>query len=199
MITSTTDICNLALGHLGEAPITSLDEDSRAARACALHFVPARDAVLRSHRWNFAETRVALSRLAEPPPFGWAHQFPLPVDCSRVLEVNGSEEGDWLSNEYRIEGRVILTNVGEVNLVYTRLEEDVSAYDPLFIEALALKLAALLSEPIRGTTSKTGDLMSQYERVTAPLARRVDANEGRRRKGILPMNSMFIRARGGGI
>jgi len=199
MVTSVTHICNLALGHLGEAPITSLEEDTRAGRACALHYGPVQAAVLRSHRWNFAETRAALSQLVEAPAFGWAHQYALPADCVRVLEINGRECGDWISDEYRIEGRVLLTNAAAVNLVYVRELADVGLFDPLFVEALALKLAAALSEPIRGTTGKTAELAAQYERVTAPLARRIDANEGQRRKGLLPQNSLWIQARGAGV
>lgn len=196
MASSETDIANLALGHLGEARITSLEEDTIAGRACSLHYSAARDQVLRSHRWNFAQRRITLSRLADAPEFGWSYQYELPADCLRVLEVNGSEAGDVISDEYIIEGRLILTDADAVRLVYTRRITAVCDFDALFIDALAVKLAVVLSETIRGTTSKTADLAGMYERVTAPLARRVDANEGRRRKGLLSMNSLALRERG---
>lgn len=196
MASSPTDIANLALGHLGEAPITSFQEDSLAARKAALHYLATRDQVLRSHRWNFAQTRKVLSRLLERPAFGWTYQYELPEDCLRVNEFNGSEAGDWLSDQYIIEGRRLLTDATEARLVYNRRIDDVSDFDALFIEALSLKLAIVLSESIRGTTSKTADLTQLYEQKTGPLARRVDANEGRRRKGLLPLNSHSIRARG---
>jgi hypothetical protein len=195
MATSDTDICNLALGHLGEAAITSLDEDSAAGRACKLHYSITRDAVLRSHRWNFAQSRVTLSQLADAPAFGWSYQYELPADFVRALEYNDTEIGDMVSEEFVIEGRRILTDSPTVNLVYSRRVDNVAKYDPLFVEALAVKLAIILSEKIRGTTSKTADLTQAYERVTAPLARRIDSNEGRRRKGLLPLNSLAIRAR----
>lgn len=199
MTSSPTDICNLALAHLGEGPITSLVEDTAAARACELHYAPTREATLRSHRWNFAQARATLPRLVEAPSFGWAHQYELPADCLRVLEVNESEAGDLVSEAYVIEGRRILTNADEVRLVYLRRVEDEGAFDGLFVEALALRLAIALTESIRGTTQKTAELLQRYERVTAPLARRVDANEGRRRRGSLALNSQFIRARGAGV
>ncbi len=197
MAFSETEICNLALGHLGEGRVTSLEEDSVAARACALHFAAVRDQVLRSHRWNFAQDRVSLAQLAEAPAFGWAYQYELPADCLRVLEFNGTEIGDWISNEFVIEGRKLLTDAGTARLVYLKRIVDVSLYDALFVEALAVKLAIVLSETIRGTTGKTAELERAYQSVVAPMARRVDANEGRRRKGILPMNSVGVRARFG--
>jgi hypothetical protein len=197
MATSETEICNIALGHLGEAPITSLDEDSKAGRACKLHYELTRDEVLRSHRWNFAKDRETLSEIAEAPAFRWGHQFQLPADCLRVLEFNDSEIGDWISDQYEIEGRALLTDSDEARIVYIKREIDVSLYDSLFVQALALKLAIILSEQIRGTTSKTAELTQAFERLAGPLAKRVDANEGRRRKGTLPLNSGAIRARYG--
>ena len=199
MISSPVDICNIALGHLGESRIASLEDESPAARACTLHYISARDAVLRSHRWNFAQARAILSRLDDAPVFGWSYQYELPADCVRVLEVNGSEGGDVITDEYIVEGRRVLTNASEVRLVYCKRVEDVSDFDPLFVQAFAVQLAIYLSETIRGTTGKTAELTQAYERITAPLARRVDANEGRRRKGLLPYNSLALRARGGGV
>jgi hypothetical protein len=194
---SEADICNLALSHLGEAPIVSLDEDSTAGRACLLHYAATRDAVLRSHRWNFAQGRVTLSQLAAAPAFGWEHQYSLPEDCLRVLEFNDSEAGDVISDAFTIEGRILLADDDTAEVVYLKRVEDVGLFDALFVQALALALAIALSEKIRGTTGKTAELTSAYERMTAPLARRVDANEGRRRKGLLPLNSLFVRAREG--
>jgi hypothetical protein len=194
--TSETDICNLALGHLGEARITSLEEDGAAARACALHYDNVREQVLRSHRWNFAQSRKVLSRVADRPVFGWKYQYEIPADCLRVAEFNDSEAGDVLTAPYIIEGRRLLTNETEARLVYIKKVTTVSQFDPLFIEAFALKLAVVLSETIRGTTGKTEQMMALYDRAVAPQARRVDANEGRRRKGLLPINSLSLRARG---
>lgn len=202
MASSATEICNLALGHLGERRINSLDEDEVSARACALHYASTRDELLRSHRWNFAQTRVALSRLEEDPAFGWSYQFQLPADCLRVLEVNDSEIGDVISDEFIIEGRNILTDADEVNLVYTKRIEDVSMFDVLFVKALAAALAVMLSETIRGASGKTAELVQLYERVIGPLARRTDANEGNRGPlGLfaLALNSRTIQARFGGV
>lgn len=197
MITSETALCNIALDHLGEAPIVSMNDDRLAASACLRHYAECRDKVLRSHRWNFATKRVALSRLAARPAFGWSYQYELPADFMRATEVNGSEAGDVVSGEWLIEGRAILTNEEAVNLVYVRRVTDVSLFDSLFVDALAVKLAIALSETLRGSTGKTESLVQLYERITAPLARRIDANEGRRRKGLLPVNSHALRARGG--
>lgn len=257
------EICNLALAHLGEAPISSLSDDTTAGRACNQLYLITRDAVLRSHRWNFAVAprvtlstgKVTISSVAdsgglvrinktahglatgkrvlldgvgssvnqswlvtridgdaftldgsvyvsgltagtyrEVPVFGWAYFYTLPDDCLRVLEVNDSEGGD-NSGEWVIEGGKLLCNADTLNLLYLRKVEDETLFEPLFIEAFAIKLATAASEIIRGATGKTEQLATNYERVTAPLARRVDSNEARRRKPLRPVNSQAIRAR----
>lgn len=195
MAMTQLELCNVALSHLGEARINALSDDTARARACALHYLPVLKEVLRSHRWNFAVSRVEIAPDGTAPAFGWGYQFTLPADCLRVLEVNDSEAGDWISDEWIIEGRKLLTNAATLRLIYLRDVDDEALTDPLFAQAFGLKLAVALSEGIRGTTGKTGDLLQIYQNVTAPLARRVDANEGRRRKGMLPLNSRFVRAR----
>ena len=195
MAASSTDICNLALGHLGEAPIVNLGDDDVAARACSLHYADTLDEILRSHRWNFAIKRDTLSSLTPAPAFGWTYRYQLPEECLRVVEFNGSDAGDWLSSTYVIEGRELLTNASSAQVIYVQRITDVSLFDPLFVKALAVKLAIVLSESMRGSTGKTTELLELYQSLVAPLARRIDANEGNRRKGTLPVNSAFVRAR----
>lgn len=192
-----TDICNRALGRIGEERIMSMADASAAARACDLHFAGTRDEVLRGHRWNFATSRVALSRLSDAPAFGWDYQFALPTDFLRALEVNCAE--DDVGYPWAVEGSNLLTNETAVNLVYIRRETNVAKWDSLFGEALTLKLAMKLATVIRGSSSQVVDFASEYDRLTAPLARRVDANEGRRRKPLLPFRSLFVRSRFRGV
>lgn len=189
------ELCNVALAHLGEARIAAINDDTVTARACALHYGPTRTEVLRSHRWNFAIARAQLTA-ATAPAFGWARAFNLPTDCLRALEVNDNEVGDVISEAWAIEGRQVLTNAEAVRLVYVKDIGDTALTDPLFAAAFGLKLAAVLSETIRGSTGKTAELLQLYDARTAPLARRIDANEGRRRKGLLSLNSFLVRARG---
>lgn len=191
---TSLDICNTALSHLGEAPIAAMDAGTTAARACNALYAPTLDEVLRSHRWNFATSRVVIDADEyTAPAFGWSYWYPLPDDCLRVCEVNGSDNGD--SKDWTIEGRSLLSNQSECNMVYIARVDDVDVMDALFVQALSLKLAQQLTEVIRGTTGKTAELGAQYERITAPLARRIDANETRRKKGLVPMRSAAIQAR----
>ena len=103
-------LCNLALARLGEARVYDLTEDQFVAVQCARQFPLAAEEVLRSHRWNFASARVALSRLAEAPAFGFKYAYALPTDCLRVLEVNGVSGAGEPGAECEIECRALLTD-----------------------------------------------------------------------------------------
>ncbi len=188
-----TAICNRALGRCGEAQILDISDAGTAARACQLHFGGTRDEVLRSHRWNFATARVQLSELATPPAFYWTHQYALPADFIRAIEVNGTEEG--YGRPWKIEGTNLLTKEESVNLVYIRRETSVDMWDSLFQEAMVLKLAAKLSVVLRGSSTQVEGFLQEYATITAPLARRVDANEGRESAGMKPLRSEFVNAR----
>jgi hypothetical protein len=191
------DICNRALGRLGEQRILTMVDAGTSGRACQLHFEGTRDEVLRSHRWNFATTRVALTQLADAPAFGWSYQYGLPADFIRALEVNGTEDGR--GTPWTIESSALLTNDESVNLLYIRRETNVARWDALFCEAMTLKLGMKLATVLRGSASQVADLGNEYMALTAPLARRVDANEGRERKPLLPFRSMFVASRFWGL
>ncbi len=186
-------IVNLALGRIGVARITTMAANDTTARACTLVYEPTRDEVLRSHRWNFAEKRAVLSELAEAPAFGWDHAYQLPSDCLRVCEVNDSEIGE--GEAWKVEGLTVLSDEDEMNVVYIRRFDDEDFKDPLFCEALSLKIASKLVAPLKGNTAQVSALGEEYLRLTAPLARRIDSNESRPKRGLLPLRSEWIAAR----
>ncbi len=58
---SETSLCNMSLGKLGALRIDNVDTDtSLQAIQCRLHYEQTRDALIRSHWWRFASTRIKL-------------------------------------------------------------------------------------------------------------------------------------------
>ena len=178
MASDETTICNLALAHLGQSQIMSLDDESQAARFCKRFYAQTRDEVVQSHQWNFALKRTTLPQLATAPLSGWALQYELPVDFLRLVQLNGYE---WWQREKRweIEGRALLTDETTAAVRYLARVEDANFFTPLFVDALAMKLAARLAKPLTGSASAEADFLGRYEKITGPLARRMDAVEGR--------------------
>lgn len=173
-----TDIANRALSLLGEAAIPSIEGNSPAARTIRLHFAATRDSLLRSHRWNFARKRAALSRLSEAPAFGYAYAYQLPDDCLRVLSLNEGDSSD-LGDDFELEGDQLLTDAEAAKIVYVRRVTDATKFDALFVEAFVLKLAIACCLEITQSTTKKGDLLGELQRLSLPEAVETDANETR--------------------
>jgi hypothetical protein len=189
-----TSICNLALGRIGDERIMSLNDASQSARYCKLFYSQTRDEVLRSHAWNFATARTTLTALADPPAFGWDLQYQLPNDFLRLCQLNSWDAWEPL-DLFELEGDKLLTNESKAEIKYIYRITDVSIFDTIFIEALSLKLASKIARPLTGSQSLGDGALQEYARVTGPLARKIDAMEGRPKTKDLWVHSGLVTSR----
>lgn len=175
MATSVVSIGNLALIKLGAAPIVSLSENSKNARAIAGCYETLRDRELRAYPWKFSITRAILAPDAVEPLFQYASAFPVPADFLRLLKP--ARLGlDWHLENH--EGRVcILTNDGtQLHIRYVRRVTDPTVFDPIFVEMLACKIAWHNAEAITQSNTKKAALMDEY-RYHRAEARKTNAFE----------------------
>lgn len=179
-MSSVVAICNRALDMLGAEPVTSLDDDTKAARLCARNYEPVRDAVLRAYPWNAAIRRTSLAALSEAPAWGYARQFQLPEGpdpepCLRLLAIDGESE---FGLRYKIEGRRILTSEpAPLRILYIARLSDPSQLDPMLADVIATRLAADLSYSLTASAALGQTLMGIYQ-AKLNEARMTDAEEG---------------------
>jgi hypothetical protein len=159
-VVSVVGLCNGGLRKLGASRITALSDNSKNARLCNDAFEDVRDQVLAAHPWNFATDRVELGLLASTPLYGFSYQFQLPQDCLRVLQTEDNE-GD-VSQEFKVEGRVLLTNATSCKILYIKRIEDPSQYSPLFVEVFEFRLAAELSYAITQSSTVQQTMFAAY-------------------------------------
>jgi hypothetical protein len=147
--TADIDICNLALDHIGQGAITSIEPPSTKEEAIMARWYDiVRRVCLREYVWNFARRRTVLAADTEVPAFDYTTQFLLPVDCLRVLSLGGVQ-GSYPISDFDINGRYIFTNnqlnsssaTGALNLRYISDVTDVTQMDSLFINIFAMRLA----------------------------------------------------------
>lgn len=179
-MTSNVDICNSALNMVGSSIITSLTEDSKAARVCNQRYTFVRDAVFRAHPWNCLIRRVKLAQDATAPIYRYAYRYPLPTDpyCLRVLTISDDGADERRDLDFKVEGnRYLLTDQGTIYIQYISRDEDPQQYDFLLIEALAARLASDIAYPLVGSSSLATNLFAIYE-IKLKEARFADAQEG---------------------
>lgn len=184
---SVVGIVNSALIKLGADRIISLSDDSVEARLASAQYEKLKDEVLRSHPWNFALARSRLGRLSSAPVFGYACQFALPSDCLRVLMLGDGHA------RYAIEGRRLLADRKEAEIVYIARVADPNLFDPQFRETLACRLAADLAYPLTNSSALATVMMRLYRDHLA-LARVIDGQEGGAVKSL--ESSPWVQARG---
>lgn len=174
MATSVIEICNNALIDLGEDSISSLADNTKAARLCNQRWPAVRDAVLRAHPWNCSLRQVELAASAAAPGWQYESGYPLPADCLRVLAVcvGSSPVEAWEVQA----GAILCDETGPLQVAYVGRIDDPRLYDPLLCEALTARLSATLAYPITASTALAQSFWSMYAEKLRE-ARGVDARE----------------------
>lgn len=136
-----------------------------------MHYHPVRREVLAACRWTFAKKRAVVNS-AEAETDG-EHSLPhtLPQDCLRVLAVN--------SPVWTLRGRSIYCPQSSIRLSYIADIEDVTLFEPLFVDALATRLACKLCIPLLSSTTARKALTDEYNRIVLPQAAYVNAVQDR--------------------
>lgn len=151
VVSSPVDVCNLAQDHVGQPPIASISPPGTDAEILiARNYDKNRRQLLRKGVWNFAKKRVLLSRDAAAPEFDYADRYLLPADYIRFLSVGGYSEKDQ-SKLFDISERyVLINNDGSASLKLRYIADitDVSKWDDLFINLLALYIARDIAYPL---------------------------------------------------
>lgn len=177
-MTSEVDICNLALGHLGDdATVASLDPPEGSAQAdhCARFYPLARDLLLDAHHWAFATRRVSLALLSSTPPSTWRYAYAVPGAALNLISVLAPDAlddnsvglpavggygclpidlpGGYTPQPFVCEtddsgNTVLYTNQQNAVLRYTTKVTDSTKFPPTFVQGLAMRLASMLAGPV---------------------------------------------------
>lgn len=166
---SKTRIFNMALNELGvSAPIANADaQDDTRAIIMRNFYETARDEVLKSFDWNFAEKYRVLTPTTDEclnPNYSYVYDYP--NDCVNAREVF-EKGGDGAKKKFKPSAnsqgqKVLLTNFAPVVLRYTRRVEQENFFDEEFANALAMYLAGLTGKAITGSQEKANDALKKY-------------------------------------
>lgn len=176
---SDVSIVNRALTKLGADRILLLTDPTQQARVMNAMYADVRDAELARHHWKFAIKRAQLVALVDAPNWGYQYQYPLPADYLGLVQV-----GDIYvrcvrrgTAPWSIEGQNLLTDqLAPLKFRYLSRVENPGFYHPLFVEALACKLAMEGCEALTQSNTKKQSAMEEYKFALSE-ATRMDAIE----------------------
>jgi hypothetical protein len=146
---SQVDVCNRALIKLGAGQITSITDNTKAARILSGLWDTVRKSELTRRFWGFALQRTTLAALSDKPEWGFAYQYQLPPDFLKLQQINdifiAPGMADYRSSDdspWAIEGNTVLTDfTAPLKIRYVKDVTDTSLFDALFNEVMASKLA----------------------------------------------------------
>ena len=168
-----TQLCNLALYHIGENQIGDISDPVPEAQACQQYWIPCRDDLFNEHEWGFAQAQIPLVLLASPagtsPIAGWAYAYAYPVQVGGVWCVYNpchykkKEEIEF--DKYYIPGTSMLalgSNEPDAICDATSIVQDPTLWDPKFALAFSRRLAAELAIALTGDSAVGQAQMALY-------------------------------------
>lgn len=192
---SVVQICNFALSRVSvKKRITSLTENAEEARVCNLFYETLRDEVLSDFPWNFARASVLLAELSVDDTPGWeyTYQYPTSALTIRALTDEGGlrwykqDRIEWgydanpypASPRYPFEvalasdgaSRVILTDLVDAYAVVTKRVTDPNVFTPMFINALAWRLAGEVGLALEAAPALSQNALNMYEGMKSKAA-----------------------------
>ena len=174
MITQV-NICNSALAKVGQAPISSIDQETRAAQTLKSIFSLVQDELLACHPWNFALKRAQLVPNVTVPDFEFDFSYDIPSDCIRVLETE--TDTTQIGNSWVVEDGKILSNDSTINIRYIYRNVNFSGWSPMFAEVMAWRLAQEIAYALTQSTERE-KTCSENLRLSLSQARSIDGAEG---------------------
>ena len=177
--TSPEDVVNLALIRMGyPMRVGSLYEGSKHAKHALDVYASTRDEMLRSTEPLFSEGNIALTLLKSAPPTGyvppntwnpatnppypWLYEYVYPIDCLKVRAIKQTNVfpinfapkpytyGIQNDNFLAPPAKVLLCNIPNAIMVYTRQVTDPTLWEADFVDALAAALGRRLGAVLIG-------------------------------------------------
>jgi hypothetical protein len=179
-------------------PIVSLTESPKA-KSAARAWDPALRASLREGAPRFARAVVALALHASYTNPHWLYAYKYPANCLKMLLVYNEGETDTARGQNFCEfytpdtnERIIATNCDLAYGEYVYTVEDPTLFDPSFVVALQLRLAADLAVPLVGDRDLADKLGDDFKVAASECHRH---NEGEQNSPA-KQTSVFVTARG---
>lgn len=171
---SKLDNINAALILIGAKTLMSTTTPVKSQRLANQMYDMMVDELLDMQvEWRFATARAELTALATNPAFGYDFQYPLPANSRRILAMV-DEGGDVLEFEFKREVfvdadgsqfDVILTNETRVLVKYIVRRTDESKYPAWFNNAVYVRLARMLFQPIKEDTTLFRKIQFMWDEV----------------------------------
>jgi hypothetical protein len=175
------DVANQALAYLSEAPIASLDDDSKAARLLNTFWDTVVQVELEVHKWGFAIREETLTGIDLGTDDGTLkYQFDVPADFIAIVPVKYDDRYEGVPINWRFEGGYLYTDQSATQYIrYVAYVDDPADWPAYFVEVIATALAVRIAEALTGKQSLVQGAEKAYEKAVSRGMRANNQNKGR--------------------
>lgn len=199
---SPVESINKALSNIGDTSFIEdySDPQNERERIAALHYESTRDEMLQDFPWSFARAFVPLALVSGEVP-GWEFKYRYPTDClmAKIVTDEGGyrlpakfwyDQNVWNHQFFPIPryafeiqadpdtaSRVILCDVEDAYLWYTKVVSDLNQWTALAREALEWRLSMKFALALKADPQTSQLAMSMYN-LTLSKAQVHSLNEG---------------------
>jgi hypothetical protein len=153
-----TEICNLALSHLGVGKeISDIATDSSSeGQSCRRFYDIVLDEVLRAANWPFTTKFRTLALIEENPTDEWSYSYRYPTDCVKIRRILSGDRNDTHDTRevYKVgrdnDGLLVYTDKEDAEIEYTMRLSDASQYPADFTLVMSYRLASLIVARVTG-------------------------------------------------
>ncbi len=169
-VSSSVEICNLALLRIGQDSIPSFEDNtSLASKKCRLIYEQSKSFLLSQYSWTFAlktfnpNVLDNLSSIKE-----YKYKYSLPVNFLRLVGVYDSFGNKVVAigpmkKPYVLEGQSLLTDLKDIAIKYVHDVDVESDFSAMFIECLVLDLAIRLTKVFNDSSTYLQQLQMEFE------------------------------------
>ncbi len=155
-----TDIANQALDRVGAKIVTDVESATdNNALLIARHLADTRDHVQRMFVWNCLVKRDATLVVQATNLTEMTYAYDIPSDYLRIIELHADVDAPII---YRVEGTVVYTDYSAPTMRYVKQGATVTEWDPILVEAIVARLAAILAYKIAGSVQLAQLNMNDY-------------------------------------
>lgn len=162
MAISEIDICNLALSKVGSDTIRSFTENNKRSRLCNIFYDNEKRYVLSQHDWSFARKIAQLDKIKTDSTFPEGYSaFQIPHDCETPRQVGKDSSR---SNWEVVGNTIVVPDNCETSIIlrYTQSNPEPYLFTQSFVDLVALRIAAMLSQPLAQDKGLMSSMMQAY-------------------------------------
>jgi len=161
MAIDRTAICNKALLAIGASLITSLTDDTKEAKVCALVYDECLWEFLSENDWSFATISATLTPNGNAPTDGYTYAYSLPNDFLRL--VYNPDYAVYGVDDWRLVGNEIHCNAEEITINYISSNINEFTFHAKARTALAYLIASQVGMALSGSPEKVQMVYELYK------------------------------------